>query len=284
MCIAVGVFAAVWLAGRRWMARGGEVDDVPATSMFAVPAGVIGARIYHVATDWKSYRGHWGDALKIWDGGLGIWGGVALGTIVGLIVGRRRRLNLPRLMEAAAPAIPLAQAIGRIGNWFNIELFGGPTKAFWALEVPQSKRPEKYANFATFHPTFLYELLWNLLVVAIVLSVEKRYSNRLKPGRLFAVYVAAYTFGRFWIERIRVDNAYRLLDLRVNELVAASVFVIAAMVIVTGIRRADDATQVDSRVSLEPNLNSIDAVQNELQQEHVEPQGSAGAVHAEPTE
>ena len=238
MCIAVGVFVAVWLAGRRWVLRGGSTDDMPAIAMWAVPAGVVGARLYHVATDWKDYRGRWGDTVKIWDGGLGIWGGVALGVLVGLIIGRKRGLQPGGLLESVAPAIPLAQAFGRVGNWFNIELFGGPSRLPWALEVPLRKRPEAYRTFTTFHPTFLYELLWNLLVVVFVLLVEKRFGRRLKAGRLFAVYVAAYTFGRFWIERVRVDKAYRLIGLRINELVAATVFLIAVAVIATGVRSA----------------------------------------------
>lgn len=258
MCIAVGVFAAVAIAGKRWQARGGSVDDMPAIAMWAVPAGVIGARLYHVATDWKSYRNHWGEALRIWDGGLGIWGGVALGVIVGLVVGKRRGLRLPALLECVAPAIPLAQAIGRVGNWFNIELFGGPSKLPWALEVPLRKRPERFKEFTTFHPTFLYELLWNLFVVGLVLYVEKRWGRRLKPGRLFAVYVAGYTFGRFWIERVRVDKAYRLLGLRINELVAASVFIVAVGILAAGFRAPsdphDDSPQVIDEVIGSPQV------------------------------
>lgn len=245
MCIAAGVFAAVWLASHRWVSRGGSSDDMPAIAMWGVPAGVIGARLYHVATDWKDYRGRWGDTVKIWDGGLGIWGGVALGVIVGLEVGRRRGLRLPGLLECVAPAIPLAQAMGRVGNWFNIELFGGPSTLPWALEVPLRKRPAGYRNVTTFHPTFLYEIVWNLFVVGLVLVVEKRYGRRLKPGRLFAVYIAAYTFGRFWIERVRVDKAFRLLGLRINELVSGAVFLVAVAVILTGLRAGsptDDRT------------------------------------------
>ena len=246
MCIAIGVVAAVWLSGRRWKRRGGNTDDMSAIAMWAVPAGVVGARIYHVATDWKSYRGQWGDALRIWDGGLGIWGGVALGVVVGLIIGKRRGLPLPALLEVVAPAIPLAQAIGRWGNWFNIELFGGPSTLPWALEVPLRKRPERYQGSTTFHPTFLYEAAWNLLVVGLVLLVERRWGRRLRPGRLFAVYVAGYTFGRFWIERVRVDKSYRLLGFRINELVAGTVFLIAVAVLVTGTRRADTDTDTDT--------------------------------------
>ena len=255
MCIAAGVFAAVWLAGRRWVLRGGSTDDMPAIAMWAVPAGVVGARLYHVATDWKDYRGRWGDTVKIWDGGLGIWGGVALGVLVGLVIGRKRGLRPGGLLESVAPAIPLAQAMGRVGNWFNIELFGGPSRLPWALEVPFRKRPEVYRNFTTFHPTFLYELLWNLVVVGFVLLVEKRFGRRLKAGRLFAVYVAAYTFGRFWIERVRVDKAYRLIGLRINELVAGTVFLIALAVIATGFRSATETAAADTAPDFDAETN-----------------------------
>jgi prolipoprotein diacylglyceryl transferase len=231
LMIALGVVAAVTTTSRRWVRIGRSPDEVGAVAWLAVPAGVLGARIYHLMTDWKSYRGNWGQAFKIWDGGLGIWGGVILGTIVGVIVGRRRNLPALKLMDAAAPAIPLAQAIGRVGNWFNIELFGSPTTLPWGLEIPLDKRPDQFRNFTTFHPTFLYELLWNLGVVALVLFVGKRFGDRLKPGRLFAVYVAGYTFGRFWIERIRTDNAYKLLGLRINEWTASGFFLLAVFVL-----------------------------------------------------
>jgi prolipoprotein diacylglyceryl transferase len=204
--------------------------------MFAVPAGVVGARLYHLGTDWKTYRGNWGNAFRVWDGGLGIWGGIALGTLVGLYVGRKRGCSMTGLLDAAAPALPLAQAIGRWGNWFNVELFGGPSKLPWALEVPLSKRPDAYKNFATFHPTFLYESLWNLSVVGLVLFVERRWGKKLPTGRLFAVYVAGYTFGRFWIERIRTDRASKLLGLRINEWTASILFVLAVGVLITSVR------------------------------------------------
>ena len=248
LCIALGVVAAVWLADRRWVARGGRKGDVGAVATWAVPAGVIGARMYHVATDWKSFRGQWHTALYIWKGGLGIWGGVALGTVVGLAVARRRGLPAIVLMDCAAPAIPLAQAIGRWGNWFNQELFGRPTTAAWGLEISPSKRPAGYENFATFHPTFLYESLWNLLIVATVILVGRQRSWQLKPGRLFALYVAMYTFARFFIERLRIDKASLVGGLRINEWVSAIVFVIAVAVLVTGTdRRADDTSTDDPR-------------------------------------
>ena len=236
MCIALGMFAAVWVTDRRWQATGGHPSDVGAIATWALPAGVIGARIYHVATDWKSYRGRWVEALWLWKGGLGIWGGIALGTIAGVLVARRRHLNAPRLMDAAAVGIPLAQAIGRWGNWFNVELFGRPTSLPWALEVRPGKRPAEYLDATTFHPTFLYESIWSVLVAVLVVLVQKRFGDRLRPGRLFAVYVAGYTFGRFFIERIRIDASTRLFGLRFNEWVAGVVFLVALGVIATGLR------------------------------------------------
>ena len=247
LCIALGAIAAVSFASRRWQRAGGNADDVAAISMFAVPAGVIGARIYHVATDWKSYRGHWGEALRVWDGGLGIWGGIALGTLVGLYVGKRRGCSTLGLLDAAAPALPLAQAIGRWGNWFNVELFGGPSKLPWALEVPLAKRPVEYKSFTTFHPTFLYESLWNLFVVVLVLVVERRFGRKLSRGRLFAVYVAGYTFGRFWIERMRTDPASKVLGLRINEWTSSILFLGAVAILILAIRSRNKITsQVSS--------------------------------------
>jgi prolipoprotein diacylglyceryl transferase len=259
LCIALGAIAAVSFASKRWQRAGGNADDVAAISLFAVPAGVIGARIYHLATDWKSYRGHWGNAFRIWDGGLGIWGGIALGTAVGLFVGRRRGCSMSGLLDAAAPALPLAQAIGRWGNWFNIELFGGPTKLPWGLEVPLAKRPSAYRSFSTFHPTFLYESLWNLLVMALVLLVEKRFGRRLPKGRLFAVYVAGYTFGRFWIERIRTDPASKIFGLRVNEWTASILFAAALAILVVSVRSTPSKT-----VALHEPLPMPELAPNEL--------------------
>ncbi len=247
LCIAFGVVAAVWLADRRWMARGGSKGDVGAICAWAVPAGVIGARMYHVATDWKSFRGRWHETLFIWQGGLGIWGGVALGTIVGLIVTRRKGLPLGVMMDCAAPAIALAQVIGRWGNWFNQELFGRPTTLPWALEIDKAHRPAGYQNAATFHPTFLYESLWNLFIVGTVILVGKRYGDRLRPGRLFALYVSMYTFARFFIEGVRIDKASLVGGLRINEWVSVIVFVVSTTVLLLGIRRNVDRMPTDDQ-------------------------------------
>ena len=241
MCIAVGMMVAVWVTDRRWQARGGHPADMGAIATWALPAGVIGSRIYHVATDWKSYRGRWIETLWLWQGGLGIWGGIALGTLGGVMVARRRHLDSLRLMDAAAVGIPLAQAIGRWGNWFNVELFGRPSSLPWALEVPPAERPAGYLDATTFHPTFLYESIWCVLVAGLVVVVQKRFGHRLAPGRLFAVYVAGYTLGRFFIERIRIDKSSRLFGLRFNEWVAGTVFLIAVAVIASGLRGKSSA-------------------------------------------
>jgi prolipoprotein diacylglyceryl transferase len=235
VCIALGVVAAVWLADRRWVARGGEPGTMGRLALWGVPGGIIGARLYHVATDYQLYTHNPAKALAIWDGGLGIWGGILGGAVAALWVARRWGLDLLALLDAVAPALPLAQAIGRWGNWFNQELFGGPTKLPWGLRIDPPSRPPGYAQYETFHPTFLYECLWDLAVVGIVLYVERRF--RLRTGSLFAVYVAAYTVGRFWVEWLRIDTAHHVLGLRINDWTSIVVFVAATAVLVLHNRR-----------------------------------------------
>lgn len=214
LMIAIGVIAAVALAQRRWQDRGGDPGDISALATWAVPAGVIGARIYHVATDPELFRGRWLHAFAIWEGGLGIPGGIAAGVLTGVFVARRRGLPVPALLDVVAPALPLAQAIGRWGNWFNQELFGRPTSLPWALRVDAAHRPAEYGQLATFHPTFLYESLWNLALVAALLWLDRR--RTLRVGRLFALYVGGYALGRLWVEALRVDPANRIVGLRIN--------------------------------------------------------------------
>ena len=225
--IALGVLAGVWLTGRRMEAKGvGTSEDMSAIALWAVPAGVVGARMYHVITDWKSFRGDWWRAFKIWEGGLGIWGGVALGVVVGVWAARRRGVDRASVLGCAAPALALSQAIGRWGNWWNQELFGKPTTLPWALRLSPSKVVELgYAPGTTFHPTFLYESLWNFGLCGVLLLVDRRYKPR--PLRLFAMHVAGYTFVRFFMERLRIDFASKIAGLRVNEWVSAVVFLIA---------------------------------------------------------
>ena len=256
LMIALGVIAAVWLAGRRLEILGvGHREDMSAIALWAVPAGVVGGRAYHVITDWKSFQGDWGRAFKIWEGGLGIWGGIALGVVVGLWAGKRRGIAPLALLDAATPALPLAQAIGRLGNWFNQELFGKPTDLPWGLEVSRAKTiAAGYPPGTTFHPTFLYEALWNVALCVFLLAYDRARRadrNPLKPGSLFALYVAGYTFARFFIERIRIDHAYKLAGLRVNEWVAAGVFVLAVAYLVL-FGRAKQAAFVAGAPESEP--------------------------------
>jgi prolipoprotein diacylglyceryl transferase len=215
LSIAFGVIAAVVLASKRWEARGGNPDDISTIALWAVPAGVIGARLYHVATDWnRLYADDPMAALKITDGGLGIPGGVALGVIVGIVVVKVKRLPVAPLLDVVAPAIPLAQAIGRLGNWFNQELFGRPTTLPWGLEIEPQYRPDGYEAFATFHPTFLYEALWNLAVVGLLIWIDRK--RKLRDGELFGLYLIGYAIGRFWVESLRIDTATLLWGVRVN--------------------------------------------------------------------
>lgn len=241
LAIAVGVLAAVAIARRRWAARGGNPDDIVAIGMWAVPAGLIGARLYHVITDWQRFQGRWWHAFAIWEGGLGIPGGIAAGVLVGTWVARRRGLPVVQLLDVAAPALLVAQAIGRLGNWFNQELFGRPTDLPWGLEIDPANRPAEYVEFATFHPTFLYEALWNLALVGVLLAVERRWHPR--PGQIFAGYVAGYAAGRLWVESLRIDPASLILGVRVNIWVSAVLLLSALTVLIARARRPAPAPE-----------------------------------------
>ncbi|HEV8116029.1 MAG TPA: prolipoprotein diacylglyceryl transferase [Acidimicrobiales bacterium] len=243
LCIALGALAAIRFASSRQDRRGGPRGLVESIAWWAVPAGLIGARLYHVATDWNRGDPSYADeplrVVRIWEGGLGIWGGVALGTAVGCLVAARKGARPLRLMDVAAPAIPIAQAIGRFGNWFNQELFGRPTDLPWGLRIDPENRPSGFEASDTFHPTFLYESLWCLIVVGILLAVERR--RRLKPGQLFALYVALYTVGRWVIETLRIDSATQVAGFRVNELVAPAVGTLALIAFLLLGRRQEAA-------------------------------------------
>ena len=214
LMIALGVFAAVWLSQRRCPTRGLDPMAIQTLALRAVPAGLIGSRVYHVMTDWRSFQGRWIDVFKIWQGGLGIPGGMFAGVVVGVLYARRMGLHTGDLIDVAAPALPLAQAIGRIGNWFNQELFGRPSKLPWAVRIDPEHRPARYANDTSFQPTFLYEMLWNLALVGFILWLDRK--KIIPRGRLLAVYVIGYGVGRLWIELLRVDPAGHLLGVRVN--------------------------------------------------------------------
>jgi prolipoprotein diacylglyceryl transferase len=221
LCIIVGVAVAIWLGDRRFRATTpfgeGVVSEV---AIAAVPAGVIGGRIYHVISSPSAYFGAHGnpiDALKIWQGGLGIWGAISLGALGAYVRYRSmgRSIDLPSFsifLDALAPGILFAQAIGRFGNWFNGELFGRPLDTWWALDVPSRFRPIGYSEFESFHPTFLYEAIWCVLVATLLM----KFGKSLRSGQVFAAYVAAYCCARFFIELIRIDSANTIAGLRVN--------------------------------------------------------------------
>jgi len=218
LMIAIGVVVAARIFGRRLAYLGvGRSDDAAAILVWAVPAGVIGARLYHVATEWERFSDALGDIVKIWKGGLGVPGGILLGVLVALVVSRRRGIDGHSLLWAAAPAIPVAQAIGRWGNWWNQELFGRPTSLPWGLEIDADTVARLgYAPGTLFHPTFLYESLWNLGLAAILVAVGWRFMYR-KPARLLALYCIGYGVGRFWIEGLRIDPAKAGGGLRLNQ-------------------------------------------------------------------
>lgn len=224
LMIALGVIAAVWLAGRRLEQSGaGTRDDISGIAMWAVGAGVLGARAYHVVTSWNDEFTNPINWFKIWEGGLGIPGGLAAGILVGVWRIRQRGVPVAMAVTAAAPALPLAQAIGRWGNWFNQEVFGRPTELPWALEISDRKTiAAGYEPGTTFHPTFLYESLGNLVIVGLLLAIERKV--RLRPGALMAVYLALYSLLRFGVESLRIDAANEILGFRVNTWVSGIVF------------------------------------------------------------
>jgi prolipoprotein diacylglyceryl transferase len=219
LAYALAVIAAVAIATRRWEARGGRRELVYEVALWGFPAGVIGGRLYFLATSWNEVPPHWWGPFAVWKGGLGIWGGIAAGTLAGLWRLRRRGADVPAFMDAAAPALLVAQAIGRVGNYFNQELFGGPTTLPWGLEISPAHRPLGYAQYATFHPTFLYELLWNLLLAAVLVWLGRH--RRIRAPGLFALYVAGYSFARVGEELLRVDPGHHIFGLRLNFYVAS---------------------------------------------------------------
>lgn len=213
-------------------------------ALWAVPAGLIGARLYHVITDYQRYEGRWSAALEIWNGGLGIPGGLLAGTLVAVWYAKRHRMPLPELIDAAIPAVPLAQAIGRLGNWFNQELFGRPTNLPWALRIDPANRPRGYETVATFHPTFLYEGLWNLALCGLLIWLDRR---RLLPrGSLLWVYVGGYFTGRLWIEALRIDPASLILGVRVNIWTSLTAIVVSGVILILRLRRQRSSEEVPS--------------------------------------
>ncbi|NLU61300.1 prolipoprotein diacylglyceryl transferase [Rhodococcus sp. HNM0563] len=265
LCIIVGIIVAIWWGDRRWVARGGRAGTVLDIAVWAVPFGLIGGRLYHVATDWQKYFGEGADpidALKIWEGGLGIWGAVAFGAVGAWIGCRRRGIPLPAFGDALAPAILLAQAIGRLGNWFNQELYGRETTVPWGLEIYERtddagrSAPGLIDGVSTgevafvVHPTFLYELLWNVAIVVLLVLVDRKFA--IGHGRLFALYVAGYCAGRFWIELMRADTATEIAGIRVNTFTSGIVFVLAVAYVIFA-RKGREAPE-----TLDPSASKSD--------------------------
>jgi prolipoprotein diacylglyceryl transferase len=254
LCIIVGIVAALLIGDRRWRARGGEPGVIYDIALWAVPFGLIGGRLYHLMTDWRTYFGEggvgWEATVRIWDGGLGIWGAVALGGVGAWIGCRRRGIPLPAFGDAVAPGIVLAQAIGRIGNYFNQELYGRETTLPWGLEIfwredaAGVRDPHLLDGVSTgelykiVQPTFLYELLWNLVVFAVLIYADRRF--RMGHGRLFALYVAGYCIGRFGIELLRDDAATHIAGIRVNSFTSTFVFIGAVVYILLATKGRED--------------------------------------------
>jgi prolipoprotein diacylglyceryl transferase len=237
LTLLVAIAAAVAITGIRWTRRGGDWDLIFRVAVWGVAFGIVGARLYHVVTSWNELPDEWWGPFAIWKGGLGVWGGIGLGAIVGAIVAHRSGVSVARLADCVAPALLVAQGIGRFGNWWNQELFGGPTDLPWGLEIDPENRPFDHPDAETFHPTFLYEALWSFSMAGVLLVVERVFRGRIRPGNLFALYVALYSLGRLWVELLRVDPSHEIAGVRLNVYVAAVAIVSAVVVFVVRQRR-----------------------------------------------
>jgi prolipoprotein diacylglyceryl transferase len=305
IAILIGGIVAWWILDRRYTAKGGPKDTAIDVVFWMVPFGIIGARLYHVISTPDPYFGPGGDpwaAFAIWNGGLGIWGAVALGAVGAWIGLRRRGLRLAPFADALAPGLFVAQAIGRLGNYFNQELYGAPTTLPWGLEIDDAHLVPGYASGTLFHPTFLYELIWNLAMVAVLLWAERRF--RLGHGRVFWLYVMLYTVGRVWIEYLRVDTAEIVLGLRLNVWTSIVIFVVAlAFFVITGRRTrgqeenlwlpgrepaAEEAPQAAQDVAGEPDADKATAgtvepgTADSETQDHTEPSRATEGTESEP--
>ncbi|UDG83945.1 prolipoprotein diacylglyceryl transferase [Bifidobacterium pseudocatenulatum] len=242
LCILLGIVLAVWITTTRWKKLGGNFDQVLDITLVSVPAGIVGARIYHIITTPERFfgpDGDWAEMFRIWNGGLGIWGGVLFGALAAWAWCRHKHYPMALLADAIAPGLLVAQAVGRLGNWFNQELYGAPTTLPWGLKLNMEGtaigHSEQCYDGATcpsgtlFHPTFLYEMIWNLIGAAIIVYIGSKAMKKLKAGSLFAVYIMWYTLGRTWIESLRIDYAHEFLGVRINVWVSMAVFVLGAV-------------------------------------------------------
>ena len=279
LCIIAGIIVALIIATRRWRARGGTADSMELMVVVGVPFGIVGARLYHVITDYQLYFGPGRqplNALKIWEGGLGVWGAIAFGLLGGYLVARRRRIAFPAVLDAIAPAILVAQAIGRLGNWFNQELFGRPTTLPWGLEIAPQYRPPGYSQFATFHPTFLYEMLWNLAAAVLLVWLDRRF--RLGHGKVFALYVLLYCGGRFWIEALRIDTVNEIGGFRLNNYTALIGFIVALVWLIWLIRNRPGREEIVEGIGMRAEPVGADSTAE------LTPRRDAGAADSESDE
>jgi prolipoprotein diacylglyceryl transferase len=258
LMIAAGVLVAASVGRRRYVRKGGSDDpdvtkrraeDFDSVAFWAVVAGIVGARLYHVITDYQLFEGHWDRTVQIWKGGLAIWGAVVGGAFAVWLVGRRRKLVFADVADSIVPGLAFAQAIGRWGNWFNQELFGGPSSLPWAVEIDRAHRPGGYEKYATFQPTFLYESLWCVALGFALLWVDRRF--KLARGQLFALYAAGYTPFRFVMEEMRIDPAHTIGPLRINAWVSIGVFVISVTIFVVLGRRARHSENLEPQPVVE---------------------------------
>jgi prolipoprotein diacylglyceryl transferase len=249
LMLLLGILVAVYVGGKLWTRMGGSWDLIYRVAMWGVLWGIVGARAYHVITSWNEVPDEWWGVFAVWKGGLGVWGGVAAGVAAGAIVARRAGANVPLLADCVAPGILLAQGIGRLGNYFNQELFGTPTTLPWGLEIDEANRPAEYVSFATFHPTFLYELIWDVVGAAglIWLALERK----LKPGGVFCLYVMWYSLARFsWEEQLRIDPSKEVFGMRLNFWIALGVFLLGVAGLVWTQRR-------DRRATFDPQVEPV---------------------------
>jgi prolipoprotein diacylglyceryl transferase len=290
--IIAGIVVALMIGDRRWAARGGQRGVIYDIALWVVPFGLIGGRLYHLATDWRTYWGPSGAgpgaALRIWDGGLGIWGAVALGLLGAWIGCRRHGIPLPAFIDAVAPGIILAQAIGRLGNYFNQELYGRETTVPWGLEIFYRRDPTGYIDphsldgistgqlAVVVQPTFLYELIWNVLVFVILIYIDRRYA--IGHGRLFASYVALYCVGRFWVELLRDDTATHIAGVRINSFTSTFVFIGAVVYIVLAPKGREDPESLRGK-----NYVADESAESEPEVERADELASVAAVSAATT-
>jgi prolipoprotein diacylglyceryl transferase len=260
LSIIAGIVLGWWLTGRRWRARGGTQETLDGILVWAVLAGIIGARIYHVITDAELYFGPgrtWYRMFYIWEGGLGIWGAVVGGALAAWWRCRKAHVSFAALVDVVAPGLLIAQAVGRIGNYFNQELYGQPTTLPWGLEIDLAHRISGYEQYATYHPTFLYELVWCLLGAGVLLLVERMF--RMGRGKLFAAYIVWYTLGRFWIEGLRIDTVNTFGGFRLNSYTSLIVFVAGLVLLVVLLIRRPGLSPVPVEPSAEPVITVDEA-------------------------